>query len=340
MTMRRFRDSTEIQEKPQTLNARLDEDGYLFVGGLVPRADVEAVGRSFLEIVADGGWLQPGTAVEDRIADPAKACVDPEERFLSVFRRFWQRQSTHELKHHPAIVGFFERLFGEAVLVHPLFVARNIFPQREEFTTRPHQDYVHIQGTARTYTVWLPLHDVPGEMGGLAVAEGSHRAGVHSFTVAKGAGGLETDASFEGAWRTGPFRAGDALIFHSMAVHQGRPNLTPCLRHSLDARYQRASEPISEVSMKPYSGCGTWEEVYAGWDRDALKYYWRKFEPAVLPFDYQYYDRRDEIAYAMAERGDETARAALMRIVQRDPREAKRTRASRLLESLDRQKVA
>jgi hypothetical protein len=338
--MRPFRDSTAFQDDAAALNRRLGEDGYLFVRGLVPRADVEAVGRDFLEVVADGGWLKPGTAIEARIANPAAACVDPEERFLKVFRRFWQRQRTHELKHHPAIVGFFERLFGEAVLVHPLFVARNIFPQREEFTTRPHQDYVHIQGTEDTYTLWLPLHDVPEEMGGLAVAEGSHGRGVHEFTVAKGAGGLETSVGFADAWRSGPFEAGDALIFHSTTVHQGRPNRTACLRHSLDARYQRAAEPVSEVSMKPYAGCGNWEEVYAGWDSDELKYYWRRQNLTIRPFDFQYYDRRDEIAYALAERGDETARAALMRIVQRDPREDKRRRATALLEALDRRKVA
>ena len=53
-------------------------------------------------------------------------------------------------------MGFFERLFGEPVLVHPLFVMRNIFPQRPESTTPAHQDYVHIQGTPDTYTVWIP----------------------------------------------------------------------------------------------------------------------------------------------------------------------------------------
>jgi len=337
--MKPFVESSEILADAAALRQRMASDGYLFIKGLVPRQDVEAVGSEFLEIVAEGGWLLPGAPIEVRIADPAAACVDPEPRFLEVFRRFYQREATHALKHHPAIVGFFERFFGEAVLVHPLLVARNIFPQRAEFTTRPHQDYVHIQGTEETYTVWLPLHDVPEEMGGLAVAEGSHTVGVHDFTVAAGAGGLEVKESFEGRWRSGPFAAGDALIFRSTTVHQGVANRSRCLRHSIDARYQRASEPVSEVSMKPYSGRGTWDEIYAGWRSERLMYYWARQQPEVVAFDYQYYDRRDEIAYEMAERGDRTARAALMRIVQRDPRQAKRERAARLLAALDGETV-
>lgn len=338
--MRPFEESSAILGDAAALNERLARHGYLFIKALLPRAEVETVGREFLETVAEGGWLKAGTPVAARIAEPAAACVDPEEKFLAVFRRFYRREATHALKHHPAIVAFFETLFGEAVLVHPLLVARNIFPQREEFTTRPHQDYVHIQGTFDTYTVWLPLHDLPEEMGGLAVAEGSHGQGVHEFTVARGAGGLETSSSFDGRWRTGPFEAGDALIFHSTTVHRGLPNRSACIRHSLDARYQRASEPISEVSMRPYSGCGSWDEIYADWQSDGLKYYWARQRPEVVAFDYRYYDRRDELAFDLAERGDDAARAALMRIVQRDPRSSKRERATALLQALDARAVA
>jgi hypothetical protein len=332
-----FVDSTDIAMDGSTLAARMERDGYLFIRGLVPPEAVDNVARQFLEVAADGGWLDPEFPISARIANPDVACADPEPAFLEVFRRFYRREDTHALKHHPAIISLFERMFGEQVLVHPLLVARNIFPQREVLTTRPHQDYVHIQGTPATYTVWLPLQDCPLEMGGLSVAEGSHRHGVHDFTVASGAGGLETIEPFADAWRGGDFALGDALIFHSMLVHKGLNNNTNRLRHSLDSRYQRVSEPISAVSMDAYSGCGDWEEIYADWQSDALKYYWRAQNPDVQPFDYQYYDRRDEIALAMAEQGDETARSALLRIVQRDPRAEKRTRATAMLTVLDQQ---
>ena len=333
--MQQFTDSTDLLMDGPALAERLARDGYLFIRNLVPVASVENVAGQFLDVVADGGWLDPSQPKAARIANPDAVCADPEPAFLDVFRQFYCRQDTHALKHHPAVVGLFERMFGEAVLVHPLFVARNIFPQREALTTRPHQDFIHIQGTAETMTVWLPLQDCPREMGGLAVAEGSHRQGVHEFTVASGAGGVEVTEPFEDAWRTGDFALGDALIFHSLTVHKGMDNHTDRLRHSIDARYQRASEPISTVSMAAYSGCGDWEEIYADWQSDKGKYYWQKQQPQIQEFDYQYYDRRDDIAFAMAERGDDTARAALLRIVQRDPREDKRTRATAMLDLLD-----
>ncbi len=295
------------------------------------------VGRRFAEIVAAAGWLLPGTPIEERRADPAQACYDPQPSFLEVFAPFYRLEATHAVKRHPAIVGFFDSMLGGEVLAHPLHVIRNVFPQREDFTTRAHQDYVHIQGTPETYTVWLPMHDCPRTMGGLAVAEGSHRSGVADFAVSSGAGGLEVVEPYEGRWRTGDFALGDALVFHSMTVHKGLPNRSECIRHSMDPRYQRADEPISEVSMRPYSGCGTWEEVYADWTTEDLKYYWERQNPKVVPFDWQYYERRDEMAFELAAAGDETARAALMRIVQRDPKPEKKARASAALDALDRE---
>ena len=333
--MQPFMDSTDIINDGAALAERMDKDGYLFIRGLVPAEAAGNVGAQFLEIAGDGGWLAPDHPKGGRIANLAATCADPEPEFLDVFSKFYRREDTHALKHHPAIIALFERMFGEDVLVHPLMVARNIFPQRLALTTRPHQDFVHIQGTPETYTVWLPLHDCPKHMGGLSVAAGSHRQGVRDFTVASGAGGLETTEALEGTWRHGDFALGDALIFHSMVVHQGLDNNTDDLRHSVDARYQKASEPISAVSMEAYSGCGSWDDIYAGWQSDDLKYYWRAQNPEVQDFDYQYYDRRDEIAFAMAKKGDNSARSALLRIVQRDPREDKRDKAPEMLALLE-----
>jgi hypothetical protein len=76
----------------------------------------------------------------------------------------WQLESLHRLKHHKNIVAVFEHLFGEACLVHPLLVARNIFPQTEsfDFTTGAHQDRIHIGG-GTSYACWVPLGDL-GEL--------------------------------------------------------------------------------------------------------------------------------------------------------------------------------
>jgi phytanoyl-CoA dioxygenase PhyH len=333
--MEPFLDSTALVGDPDALNKRLEAEGYLFIRGLLPRDAVLGVRRQCREVAAAGGWLDRAHPLDEGVAEPAAACTDPEPRYIEVFRRLYVLEALHALKHHPAIVGFFERLFGEPVLVHPLFVMRNIFPQRPESTTPAHQDYVHIQGTPRTYTTWIPLSDTPLDQGCLTVAAGSHRDGVRDFRVTNGSGGLEVVDRLAGRWRASPFGAGDVLMFHSMTVHKGLPNLTNRLRQSMDARYQRVSEPVSELSLQPYANLYTWDQVYAGWRSTELQYYWRKQPITIGAFDAQYYDKRDVIAFEMAERGDTAARASLLRIVQRDKSPAKRERAAALLAALD-----
>jgi hypothetical protein len=332
-------DSSPLVEDGRALARRLDRDGYLYVKGLLPREAVLGVRQKFLEGAAAAGWLQAGTEAGDAIAEPGKACVDPEAPFVDVLRRFYRNPDGHALKLHPNVLGLFERLFGEPVLAHPLLIPRCIFPQRPEFTTPSHQDFPHIQGTTETLSLWLPLGDCPAEMGGLAIARGSHKDGVRDFTVSNGAGAMEVIDPLEGSWVAGPMAAGDVLIFHSLTVHKGLPNLTDRLRVSLDNRYQSASEPICERCLVPYAGCGSWDEIYAGWPSEAPAYYWRAQAPRIADFDMQYYEKRDQIAFDLAEHGDPTARATLLRIVQRDPSEDKRERASALLAKLDPQRA-
>ena len=75
---------------------------------------------------------------------------------------------------------------------------------------------------------------------------------------------------------TGAFKAGDALIFQDVTVHKALPNRTREIRMSFDARFQPVSQPIADTNMVPYSGCGTWEDVYAGWERSDGQYYWNE----------------------------------------------------------------
>lgn len=330
-----FLESTDLIGNGPALAERLQRDGYLFLRGLLPRDAVLRVQRRLLEKAAAGGWLDPAHPVEDGIANPDASCKDPEERYIRVFRGIWADEALHRLRTHPRVLTLFESIFGEPALAHPMFVQRNIFPQSAnfDFTTGAHQDKVHIGG-ATSHAMWVPLGDCPRGKGALAVAAGSHLAGVLDTRVGNGAGGMDICVPIPGQWVSGSFRAGDALIFSDTTVHRALPNRTTQLRQSFDARYQPASQPVADTSMSPYSGCGTWEEVYAGWSSDDQTYYWKALSLNVVPLDRSYYERRDRMAFDMAESGDVTARDALLRIVQRDPDEEKRRRAEGLLRHL------
>jgi hypothetical protein len=330
---REFTNSTPIIQDGAALAERMANDGYLFFRGLLPRQEVAAVRRQFLQHAANGGWVRD---VEAGVAIPENACKDPEPAYLKTFIPMWQLESLHRLKQHPNIVAVFERMFGEPCLVHPLLVARNIFPQTEafDFTTGAHQDRIHIGG-GTSYACWVPLGDCPREMGSLIMAEGSHRQGVRDFTIASGAGGLETVGAFESQWVGADFTMGDAVIFSDTTVHKALPNRTPLLRQSFDARYQRLSDPIADVSVRTYASMCTWDETYADWRQDDLKYYWQRPDVKIVPFDRSHYEKRDRIAFDLAARGDGLARDSLLRIIQRDPDETKRARAREALHRLE-----
>ncbi len=329
--MKPFEDSTDIAGNAPLLRARMHEDGYLFIRGLLPGEILEALRRAFLEVALEAGWVNTDTPTVEAVADLDGFCVEPEPAYMDVYAKMYGLEAFHALQHHPNIVTLLERMAGEAILPHARIIARTIFPQREAYTTPAHQDFIPIQGTAETYTAWIPLADLPSRMGGLQVAAGSHRRGVYDFKPAMGAGGIEITDPLEGAWVSGPFEQGDVLFFHSMLVHKGLPNRSDRLRMSIDARYQRISDPIAPGSILPHSQPNTWEKIYRGWEDESLKYYWENYDLEVVEYDNSYHDRRDRMAFDMAEQGDETAVSALQRIIARHNDPAMRERAAELL---------
>lgn len=333
--MQEFRDSSPDLSDTATLQARLVAEGYLFIRGLIPRETVSALASDVLAIAGRSGWLDAAHPPATAIADVAAACIDPEPRYLRTLAEIYRLQGLHELQHHPAVIDVFERLLGEPVLPRPRLIPRCFFPESAEHTTAPHQDYPYVQGTTEVFTLWAPLGDCPAEMGALQVAEGSHLDGVREFRISQHAStALEVADPLEGAWRKGDFAAGDAIIFHSLTVHRGSPNLTNRLRLSADFRFQRASDPITPASCEPFVTSLSWPEIYAGWSSDRLQYYWRRPTTRHVEYDMKYFNQRDELAFALAESGDAAVRFVLLRITQNDPDAAKRARAATLLDRL------
>ena len=332
--MQPFLDSTAVINDGAELDRRMKRDGYLFIRQLLPAAVVENLRMQILEIAHDAGWVQRDAPLADAVADLNGFCVEPEPVYMQKYHAMYKLPDLHAIQHHPNLVDLFERMLDEPVLPHPRIIGRTIFPQREAFTTPPHQDFIPIQGTADTYTAWIPLSDLPTELGGLQIAAGSHRRGVYDIQPAMGAGGLEVVDPLDGAWTYSPFNQGDVLIFHSLAVHKGMPNGSDRLRMSLDARYQKASEPIAPGSLQPHSQPSAWEEIYADWPEMDLKYYWRKWDMEVKEYDNSYHDKRDVMALKMAREGDTRAISTLQRIIARDDSPAKREEAEALLAAL------
>ncbi len=281
-----FINSTPLLDHPELLRQRGQEDGYLFFKGLLPEADVLEVRKDLLSVVDRYGWRKPG---QDPLGgeidlEALNKVPDAEMRddigvSTAAYNDVQRLESFHRLPHHNRMKALFRSLFQDEVLVHARHIARMVTGHRIMVPTPPHQDYPYIQGTSNTWTAWMPLGDCPKSMGGLSVLRGSDRIGYIPVVPSKGAGGFAVQTCpWETDWVESDYKVGDVLIFPSHTVHKAlRTQHKEFIRLSLDVRYQALSEPVDPSSLGPHTNLD-WEDIYAGWKADDLKYYWKKYD--------------------------------------------------------------
>lgn len=253
--MRQLRQASDLIGDPEGLRDRLDEEGYLFLPGLLDRSDVLAVRSDITAMLARLGWLaEPSPAMEARVGPRAVPEHGDSAEFVEMYGQLQRLQSFHELAHHPALTSLAEALIGPPVLVHPRKIARVALPGDGPGRITPaHQDFPLIQGSPDVLTAWMPLGDCPDDVGGLRVLAGSHTGGLARRQAVGAIGGIGVLADDENpAWATSDFAAGDVLVFHSLTVHGAKPNRTEILRISADFRYQGAHEPVVAGSLAPH----------------------------------------------------------------------------------------
>jgi hypothetical protein len=284
--MEEFLDSSGVADQHDLIRERMARDGYLFLRGLLPPEPVHELYNAIMALCQQQGWAD----AQGRASGQPRLEGSPE--FWAVYDGVQRMELFHAFAQRPEVLNMVETLVREPVLAHPRNIARISFPNAEFFTTPAHQDFVHIQATPETYTAWTPLSDCPQELGGLAVLAGSHTLGLLPVHKADGAGGLGVDTGHLGLpWHTIDYRAGDVLLFHSMVVHKALPNRTPDrLRLSTDYRYQGVSQPIVADGLEPHYSRLSWDEIYQGWTRTDLQYYWRDLPLKIVARDTSFHE--------------------------------------------------
>jgi hypothetical protein len=270
----------------KSLQEELGSRGYVLIRGLLPHTDIKHVLDEVTKILSDAGWLLPGHDPIERIANNSAACGDPDPSFKQTYREIFDLESFHALPHHSVLKHVMNMLVGEQVLIHPKPIGRLIFPNCDSLTVHAHQDYRFMSGDPECFTVWIPLHDCPTDLGPLQILEGSHRLGFinhedENLHVPE----IPAGAVKEGDWVGGQIKAGDVLIFHSLTVHAASPNRSNRLRISMDCRFQSYGRAIHPGNLAFAGESGkSWEATYARWRSEDLKYYWKemplKFQPS------------------------------------------------------------
>ncbi|MBC8107834.1 MAG: phytanoyl-CoA dioxygenase family protein [Anaerolineae bacterium] len=253
-----FVDSTHAAGDPKILRDQLARDGYLFLRGVAPREKLLAVRRAILGIVAQAGWINP----KDETWTGVGPFTEGDPEYMAVYKQILNLPEFKTYADDPKFLELTSELLDGESMAHRLRIGRVTFPNNASQTTAAHQDFQYIRGAPETYTIWSPIGDCPGELGGLAVLRGSHRAGFIEHKLFEGkkyAGhGLSDEVLPSGDgidWHSCDFRAGDVLLFHSHTIHKARPNLTKDrLRLSTDNRYQRVGDAIAPVSQGTHYG--------------------------------------------------------------------------------------
>jgi ectoine hydroxylase-related dioxygenase (phytanoyl-CoA dioxygenase family) len=283
--MKRFADVQRDSLSPSILQEALALRGYALIRQVIPRSDVEAVLAEVAEVLSRAGWLRPGSSSSDRLPAEGVAYGDPDPVFKKTYQEVFNLEEFHALPHHPALKKVMQMIVGDQVLVHPKPIGRLIFPRCERLVTHAHQDYEFMGGDPEFYTVWIPLHDCPLEVGPLQILEGSHRHGIQehereNLHVPE----IPLNVVVGDEWVEGRVNAGDVLIFHSLTVHAAAPNISDRMRLSLDCRFQDARRTLNPSNLVFAGESGkSWEKTYAGWQSDSLQYYWKKLPLTLKP---------------------------------------------------------
>ena len=277
--LRRMRDSTPLIGDADALRREYETHGYLFLRGLLPRADVLAARSACCARLSQLGRVRAGDEQDDAEIETGAS------HGVSLFEP--ELQSSPQVRaalESPALVDLFATLFGEPASTYSYKWLRAV--GRDEFTGA-HLDRVYMgRGSQSLMTAWIPLGATPLEHGTIVVRPGTHaapefeelRCGYGALDVDRdcpgdphATGHLTNDpatwapkAGYAHAWDPAPlfarlpaeeraagwasadFEAGDVVLFGINTLHMSTTNTTSRFRLSCDTRWQPSSQPVDE----------------------------------------------------------------------------------------------
>ena len=196
------------------------------------------------------------------------------DTIFSGTKTFFEIVSSQEYENFctmPRLWNFYQAFLEGQPYLHKRKIIRFTRPD-ETHCTGGHYDLIYLRaGTDKLCTSWIPLGDIPVEMGGLIYLERSDALGRQmeaEFSVKNAhlspeerisaynrnmreAGWISTDLvdmadRFKCRWLIADYEAGDMLIHSPYMIHAATQNHDPLnrMRLSTDIRFQRIADPI------------------------------------------------------------------------------------------------
>ena len=250
------------------IRRRYEDHGHVWLKGLLSRAEVIDFRRWVFERLAVTGLVEPGSDFSLGIASATGFDRNlADRRLMSLVRSV-----TYEgFCAQPRMARFMDDFLQGISYLHKRKIMR--FTQPGTPTVTPaHYDLVYLRGgTSRVVTAWIPIGDIPVEMGGLVYLEGSHALGARmeaEFQARNGdlspeerisaynshmteGGWVSKDLPdmaerFDTRWLAADYEAGDVMLHSPFMIHASTTNQDRDrrLRLSTDIRYQNVDDEI------------------------------------------------------------------------------------------------
>ncbi|MBB3607624.1 phytanoyl-CoA dioxygenase family protein [Rhizobium sp. BK602] len=250
------------------LRGRYEEHGYLWLKGFLKRQDVLDFRAWVFSHLMETGLLKPGSDPMIGLAGQGEFDkVLADRRLMSLVRSVAYEGFCAQ----PRLAAFMDEFLQGISYLHKRKIMRFTRPNTNAVTPA-HYDLVYLRGgTSRIVTAWIPIGDIPADMGGLVYLEGSHRIGadmerefaaksvsltpeerISAFNKNMTEGGWvskdlpDMAERFDTRWLAADYEAGDVVLHSPYMIHASTTNRDPLgrLRLSTDIRYQNVEDEI------------------------------------------------------------------------------------------------
>ena len=250
------------------IRERHEEHGYVWLKRFLDPDAVNAFRGWVFRHLAGAALIEPGS--DPRLGLAAAAESDPQQAnriLMSLVRSVAYEGFCAQ----PRLAAFMDEFLSGISYLHKRKIMRHTLPGSST-TTPAHYDLVYLRGgTNRIVTAWIPLGDVPVDMGGLVYLEGSHAIGRQmEKEFAAGSAGLSAEERisaynrnmteggwvskdlpdmaerFDTRWLIADYEAGDVMLHSPYMIHASTANESPgrLIRLSTDIRYQNVDDEI------------------------------------------------------------------------------------------------